>query len=30
MQDTPSGRPFHKVEPASGYMSFAPVEELFA
>ncbi len=32
MQNTPSGRPFHYVEPASGttYMDFAPVAELFA
>jgi uncharacterized protein (DUF1501 family) len=31
MQNTPSGRPFHYVEPASGtqYMDFGPVEELF-
>ena len=30
--DTPSGRPYHYVEPASGttYMDFQPVNELFA
>ncbi|MEX2316129.1 MAG: DUF1501 domain-containing protein [Pirellulales bacterium] len=32
LEETPSGRPYHYVEPASGttYMDFQPVNELFA
>jgi hypothetical protein len=32
MANTPSGRPFHYVDPASGtkYMDFQPVDVLFA
>jgi hypothetical protein len=32
LEDTPSGRPYHYVEPASGteYMDFQPVDVLFA